>query len=179
MTKHWLLVGCTRRNHSSDETLTTGRMLPTGIMVTTKHWLLVGCTMRNHVRDETLTTGRTYPQESCQWRNTDYWLDVTLGNHVSDETLTISRMLPLGIMSVKKLVRCFSLSIFHLFKKDKAQAKQTYEVFSYKMSNVTLGHHARDEILTTGRILPSGIMSVKKHWLLFGCYPRESCQWRN
>ena len=127
VTKHWLLVGYTRRNHSSDETLTTGRMLPKGIMVATKHRLLVSCHEScqgwntNYwsdvpsgiisVKKHWLLVG-CYLRESCQWRNTDNYSDVALGNHVSDETVTISRMLPLGIMSMKKLVKCFSLSIF-------------------------------------------------------------------
>ena len=81
--KHWLLVGCypgescqwrntdyrsdgTLGNHVSEETLTTGRLLPSWIMSVTKHWLLVGC----------------YPWQSCQWRKIDYLSDVILGNHV-------------------------------------------------------------------------------------------------
>lgn len=170
----------TLRKHVSDETLTISRMLPSRIMSVRKHWLLVEYILRNRSGDETLTIS---PIKS----------DITLGHRVRDETLTTVRMFPSGTMSVNKLGRWFSLSILYMLKKDKRLAKQTCEVFSYKMSppescqrrhtdywsHVTLGNRARDETLTTGRMLASGIKSVKKHWLLVGGYQLEPYQWRS
>jgi hypothetical protein len=76
---------------------------------------------------------------------------------MSMKKLTTGRMLPSGIMAVKKLVWCFSLNIFYLLKKDKTQARKTYEVFSYKISCYSRA-------------------SSQRHWrLLVWRYRRKSC----
>ena len=40
-------------------------------------------------------------------------------------------------------------------------------------------NHVSEETMTANRMLPSAIMSEKKHGLLVGCYPRKSCQRRS
>jgi hypothetical protein len=110
-------------------------------------------------------------RKSCPRRSADNWSGVTLGNHVSEETMTADRMLPSAIMSEKK-----HGLLFGCYPRKSCQLRNSDD-----WPDVTLLNHFSDETLTTGQTLhsPSGIMSVTKHWLLVGWYPRESCQLRN
>ena len=148
-------------------------MLPSGIMSVKKHWVLVGCCLRDTCQSrnsddiETLTMifplGITsgimsakkhwlqvgcYPCRSCQWGNTNNWSDVSPRSHVSDEILTICRILPFEKRWL--LIGWYPRKSWQWCSTD-------------CWSDVTLGNNFSEE--TTGRMLHSWIMSVKKHSL--------------